>query len=105
LPKTAGIARATEVALPFDGTIEERVVDPMRAGALLRLAGWTQAPAYFGVDAKTGGLSKLALLPPPGVDFSAIGSTRIMARSADATEIPVSIVYPRNARRDGQAPL
>jgi prolyl oligopeptidase len=45
LPKTAGIARATEVALPFEGTIEERVVDPMRAGALVRLAGWTAAPA------------------------------------------------------------
>ena len=41
LPKSAGIARASEIALPFDGTVEERVADPMRAGVLLRIAGWT----------------------------------------------------------------
>jgi len=105
LPKTAGIARATDVALPFEGTIEERVVDPMRAGALLRLAGWTQSPTFFAVDPKTGRLTKLGLQPPSAVDFGGITSTRIVVRSADGTDVPVSIVYPKDVRRDGQAPL
>ena len=105
LPKSAGIARSSEIALPFDGTIEERVADPMRAGVLLRLAGWTQAPAYHRVEPRDGRLARLALLPPSAVDFSAIASTRLTVRSRDGTDVPVSIVYPRNVRRDGRAPL
>ena len=35
------LSRATEVRLPFEGSIEDSVIDPMRAGALVRLAGWT----------------------------------------------------------------
>jgi prolyl oligopeptidase len=105
LPKTAGIARATEVALPFEGTIEDRVTDPMRAGALIRLAGWTQAPAYYAVQPGNGKLARLTLQPPSRVDFSAIASTRIMVKSHDGVEVPVSIVYPRNVVHDGRAPL
>ena len=105
LPKTAGVARATEMALPFEGTIEERITDPMRAGALVRLASWTQAPAYFAVQPANGALTKLALQPPSRVDFSGIAATRIMAKSHDGVEVPVSIVYARNVARNGEAPL
>jgi prolyl oligopeptidase len=105
LPKTAGVARATEMALPFEGTIEERITDPMRAGALVRLASWRQAPAYFAVQPANGALTKLALQPPSRVDFSGIAATRIMAKSHDGVEVPVSIVYARNVARNGEAPL
>lgn len=105
LPKTAGIARAAEIALPFEGSIEERVTDPLRAGALLRLAGWTQSPAYYAVRPLDGALVKLALQPASHVDFGAIAATRMLVKSHDGVEVPVSIVYPRNVARDGRAPL
>jgi prolyl oligopeptidase len=105
LPKTAGVARATEIALPFEGTIEARVTDPMRAGALVRLAGWTHAPAYYAVQPGNGALVKLSLQPPSHVDFSGVEATRILVKSHDGVEVPVSIVYARSVTRNGEAPL
>ena len=105
LPKTAGIARGTDVHLPFAGSIEELDVDPLRPGALLRLAGWSQAPAYFTVDGKTGLVARATLLPPIAADWSGVTSTEIMVRSHDGVNVPLSIVYGRNAARDGSAPL
>ena len=49
--------------LPFRGAIEELVTDPLRAGALVRVAGWTEAPAYYSVDGKTGAFARTELLP------------------------------------------
>jgi prolyl oligopeptidase len=105
LPKTAGIARATELALPFEGTIEERVTDPMRAGALVRLASWTRAPAYYAVQPSNGALVKTSLQAPSRVDFSGVAATRIMVKSHDGVDVPVSIVYRRDVERNGEAPL
>lgn len=105
LPKTAGIARARAVTLPFSGAIQERVTDPLRQGALLRLAGWTEAPAYFAVDGKSGALARTALLPRARADFSGIASRQLRVKSQDGVEVPHTIVYPRNSVRDGGAPL
>lgn len=105
LPKTAGIARARVVTLPFPGAIQERVTDPLRQGALLRIAGWTEAPAYFAVDGKSGAVSKTALLPRSRADFSGIASRQLRVKSHDGVEVPLTIVYPRNTVRDGGAPL
>ena len=63
LPKVAGIARGSELKLPFRGSVEELVTDPLRAGALVRLAGWTEAPGYYDVDGKTGAIARTELLP------------------------------------------
>lgn len=103
LPKQAGIARARDVALPFPGAIQERVTDPLHAGALLRLSGWTEAPGYFAVDGKTGAIERTALLPPATADFSAITATQVRVRSHDGVEVPVSIVHAKEMRRDGTA--
>ncbi len=72
MPKTAGIARGTEVKLPFRGAVEELVTDPLRAGALVRLAGWTESPAYYVVDGKTGVRHAHDLLPRAVSDWSGI---------------------------------
>ena len=104
LPKQAGIARATEVRLPFEGSIGELVTDPVRSGALVRLASWTHSPAYYATQ-PGGTLARLSLQPPSQVDFSGIAATRILVKSHDGVEVPVSIVYPRNLPRDGHAPL
>ena len=103
LPKQAGVARSSEVKLPFPGAIQERVTDPLHAGALLRLSGWTEAPGYFAVDGKSGAIVRTALLPPSRADFSAITSTRVRVRSHDGVEVPVSLVHAKKLARDGSA--
>jgi prolyl oligopeptidase len=105
LPKVAGIARGSEIKLPFRGTVEELVTDPLRAGALVRLAGWTEAPGYFSVDGKTGAMARTDLQPNTGADWTGIVATELMVKSHDGVDVPLTIVSPKNAARDGTAPL
>ncbi len=105
LPKVAGIARGTVVKLPYRGGVEEIATDPLRAGALIRLASWTQAPAYYSVDGKSGEVVRTELLPRAGSDWSGIATMDVMVSSHDGVDVPVTIVYPKNAARDGSAPL
>jgi prolyl oligopeptidase len=105
LPKTAGVAREGNIALPFAGAIQERVTDPVRPGALLRLAGWTEPPAYYAVDGKTGALAKTALMPTSLADFSAMTTTRVRVRSHDGILVPLTLVHRRGQPRNGEAPL
>jgi prolyl oligopeptidase len=105
LPKTAGIARGTELKLPYRGAIEELVTDPLRGGALVRLAGWTEAPGYYSVDGRSGAVARTGLLPRAGGDWSGIVATDVMVKSHDGVEVPVTIVSPKNVTRDGSAPM
>jgi prolyl oligopeptidase len=105
LPKVAGIARGSEIRLPFRGAIEEVVTDPLRAGALVRLAGWTESPGYYSVDGKSGAVTRTELQPRNGADWSGIATTETMVKSHDGVEVPLTIIAPRNAARDGTAPL
>jgi len=105
LPKTAGVARGTDVVLPLAGTIHEIAVDPVRPGALLRMSGWTQSPALYAVDGKSGAVSRTALIPPSRADFSRIAASLVRVKSHDGVDVPLSIVYAKDAPRDGRAPL
>jgi prolyl oligopeptidase len=105
LPKTAGIARGAVVQLPTAGSIEELATDPLRPGALVRLSGLTDPPSYLAIDGKTGEAAHSTLLPPARADWSAVTSAEVMVHSQDGANVPLSIVYGRNAARDGSAPL
>jgi prolyl oligopeptidase len=105
LPKTAGIARGTELKLPYRGAIEELVTDPQRAGALVRLASWTEAPGYYSVDGKTGALARTGLLPRSTSDWSGVVVTDVTVASHDGAEVPLTIISAKKVARDGSAPL
>jgi prolyl oligopeptidase len=105
LPKSAGIARGAAVRLPIRGAIDELDADPLRAGALVRLSGWTVPPGYFAIDGKTGAVIRTDLLRPAGADWGEITSTETTVKSHDGTDVPVSLVYPKSVARDGSAPL
>jgi len=105
LPKTAGVARTTSIALPFAGSAQELVADPLRPGALVRLAGWIDAPGYYAIAPKTGAVARTALLPRSPVDFGGARVTRVRVASHDGVEVPLTIVSPPGAREDGTAPV
>ena len=105
LPKAAGIARGSVVPLPYRGAIEELVTDPMRAGAMLKIVGWTTAPAWLGVDGKTGIVTGTDWLPPAGVEWSGVTSKQVMIKSHDGVDVPVTLIFPKAVALDGGAPL
>lgn len=91
------------VKLPFEGAIEEWTTDPLHAGALIKLSGWTEAPGYYLVDGRSGLASRTTLLPPGGSEFAGVVATQARVRSHDGVEVPVSIVMAKNLVRDGRA--
>jgi len=92
-----------EVRLPFAGAIGERITNPLHAGALLRMEGWTEPPGYFAVDAKSGAVTRTPLLPAARADFSGVTSSEVRVRSHDGVEVPLSLVHAKGALRDGRA--
>ena len=101
--KAVAGARTGGLELPFAGAIEELVTNPLHPNALLRLAGWTEAPGYFAVDGRTGAVTRTPLLPPAHADLRGVATVQVRVRSHDGVEVPVSIVYAKGSLRDGRA--
>jgi prolyl oligopeptidase len=92
------------VRLPFDLAIREIVTHPKRAGAILRLEGWTEAPRYVNIEERSANVVPLPLLPKSAVDFSAIDEVRLMVTAKDGVKVPVSLIYKKGTRLDGNNP-
>ena len=105
LPKHAGVARATAIKLPFAGAITDLVVDPLHAGALVGLEGWTEPPGYFVVAPATGALARTPILPRSPVSLGDLAVTRVRVASHDGVLVPLTIVAPRSRARNGTAPV
>lgn len=102
----AGVSRLTRVPLcgcepeplqlPFDGTVRES--NNLGKGEwLIRMEGWTQpAQTYIvksGTDPRLVGLQPLSKL-----DVSGLSSERVMVKSHDGVEVPLSIVSPEGPK-------
>ncbi|HEY7352081.1 MAG TPA: prolyl oligopeptidase family serine peptidase [Terriglobales bacterium] len=98
-----GGGSAEPVKLPFDGAIQSLVANPTLPGAWLNLVGWTKPPLWYVLDAK-GNVEDTHIVPPSPVDFSAIVSEEVKAKSADGTMVPLSIVHRRDIKMDGSSP-
>jgi prolyl oligopeptidase len=99
-----GQTAAVPVKLPFDGSVEGSFIDINMNGALLRLAGWTEAPQWYSYDPATDKLTNTNLEPLNPTDFSNITSVEVTAPGADGTPIPLSIIYRKNLPMNGQNP-
>jgi prolyl oligopeptidase len=89
---------------PFDTAIAQLVASPRRAGAVLRLDGWVQAPSVMEVDARSGELRDTQLQPAPAADFSGIDEVRLYANAADGVKVPVTLLYRKSTRLTGDNP-
>ena len=99
-----GKATATPLALPFAGAVEGFSTDIEHDGALLRLAGWTEAPQWYAYDPAANKLTNTEVEPLNPTDFSAITSVEVTAPGADGTPVPLSIIYKKDLPLNGQNP-
>jgi prolyl oligopeptidase len=99
-----GSAKTESVKLPFEGAIQSLVTNPTQPGAWMELVGWTKSPLWYSLDAKSMKLADTHIVPPSPVDFSAITSEEVKAKSADGTMVPLSIIHRKDMRMDGSNP-
>jgi prolyl oligopeptidase len=99
-----GQTAATPLGLPFAGAVEGFSADVSQNGALMRLAGWTEPPQWYAYDPANDKLTNTRLEPLNPTDFSGITSVEVTAPAADGTMVPLSIVYRKDLKMDGQNP-
>ena len=99
-----GQTTATPVKLPFDGSIEGFFADVQQTTVLIRFAGWTEAPQWYSYDSTADTLTNTHIEELNPTDFSGITSVEVTAPGADGTPIPLSIVYKKDLKMDGQNP-
>jgi prolyl oligopeptidase len=95
--------RFDELKLPFEGTVTAFNASSASDGVFLRLEGWTRSPVIYRVD-RDGRATDTGLQPPVAIDMSGVVAERVMVRSHDGVEVPLSILSRRDARRDGSHP-
>jgi len=83
------------IRLKFDLAVRQLIADPSVPGAVLRLEGWTEAPSYAIVEAKTANIRDTGLLPKSPVNFDEYDDVRLFARAADGQRIPISMIYKK----------
>jgi prolyl oligopeptidase len=89
--------------LPPVSSVGEPIV--WKDGILVSAASYTTPRTVYRFTPKTRKLERIEELSPrPPVDLSRFEVRREFAKSKDGTQIPLNIVWPRNARRDGSVP-
>ena len=99
-----GQTASREVSLPFPGAVEGFSTDIEHPGALIRFAGWTEAPQWYNYDPASDSVTNTNIEPLNPTDFSNITSVEVTAPAADGTPVPLSIVYRKDLKLDGQNP-
>ncbi|MFI4977021.1 MAG: prolyl oligopeptidase family serine peptidase [Caulobacterales bacterium] len=94
----------SRLKLPFEGSVAALSADPLQDGCWFVLDSWVKPPVVcFGAPDGTVTITDLA--PPTPIDVSNYESREVMVTARDGTRVPLSIIYARNLKRDGSAPL
>lgn len=106
LRRLAPDGAVTNIQLPFAGSIDRDsfYADTNHDGAWFLLQGWVRPPVACHV-APDGTVTQTDIAPPPPLDLSPYTSEEVFAPARDGTKIPLSVVYRKGLKRDGQAPL
>jgi prolyl oligopeptidase len=96
IPLSGGAAE--EVDLPIKGNIAELVTDPLRAGAVVSVSGWTAPPTLYRFDSKSKTFSALPSGARPDIDLTRYATHDLRARAKDGVEVPLSVVSAAGQR-------
>ncbi|MDE2235704.1 MAG: S9 family peptidase [Gammaproteobacteria bacterium] len=103
LPYSGGPAE--NLTLPFEGTAQVASSDQRVAGVLLAMASWARAPRIYSYDPGTGKIVNTGLQPlGPNDNPTDIVSEEVKVKSWDGVMVPLSIVYKRGLKMDGNNP-
>jgi prolyl oligopeptidase len=94
----------TEIALPFDGWIDELTADPARDGVLFEAEGWTHPAAYYSYVPGKNAVVADALAMETNADYAGIVADEVEATSADGARVPLSILHRADVAHDGARP-
>ncbi|MDE8345535.1 MAG: prolyl oligopeptidase family serine peptidase, partial [Acidocella sp.] len=96
----------TKIDLPFAGAIDPETfyADTLHDGAWFFLEGWVHPTVVCYVGAN-GIVTQTDIAPKPPIDTSPYTSLETAVTARDGVKIPLSIIYPRNFKRDGSAPV
>jgi prolyl oligopeptidase len=96
--------KVTQIALPFQGSIDSLYADTLHDGAWFLLQGWVRPSVvcYVGPDA---GVIETDIAPKPPIDVAPYVAEETFATAADGVRVPLSIVYRKGLVLDGRAPL
>jgi prolyl oligopeptidase len=98
------VSQRAELPLPVNGTVVAVATEDRRPGATVVMEGWTTPPLAYTYSPLTHGFADTGLQLRSPVDMSAITSKEVLARSADGTMVPLSILYQKDIAMDGSNP-
>lgn len=90
--------------LPITGTVGEVVADVRRPGITVLMEGWTTPKTIYAYSPGSKSFADTGLQIRSTVDMSAITSKEVLAKSADGTMIPLSILFRKDLSMDGSHP-
>ena len=92
------------LSLPITGTVGEVVADVRRPGITVLMEGWTTPKTIYAYSPASKSFADTGLQIRSTVDMSAITSKEVLAKSADGTMIPLSILFRKDLPMDGSHP-
>ncbi|HEX3913957.1 MAG TPA: prolyl oligopeptidase family serine peptidase [Steroidobacteraceae bacterium] len=94
----AGSAAIEQIALPFQGHVDEAFTDPRAAGITLSLSSWVTPPTEFAYHPAHKTFSDLNVGARGDFASSDHVVSDLQAKAADGTEVPLSLVQPKGAK-------
>jgi prolyl oligopeptidase len=97
-------SKPQKMALPISGTVDGGDADVRRPGVVLAMEGWTTPRLVYAYSPVGKSFGDTGLQPKSPVDMSGITSEEVLAKSADGTMVPLSILYRKGMAMDGTNP-
>jgi len=91
--------RVTELALPFNGSINGVSADPDRPGALVGMDGWTHPYVHYRYDPASARFSDMGVDIAPPIDQSRYSVIETQAKAKDGTMVPLSVIVPAGPKK------
>lgn len=99
-----GPAGKAELKLPISGTVGDVTTDVQRSGAIVTMAGWTTPRLVYAYSPESRNFADTKLQPRNPLDMSGIVAKEVLAKSADGTMVPLSILCRKDLQADGSHP-
>src|SRR5450631_54105 len=94
----AGTTDVEEVALPFEGHIDEAFSDPRFPGAAIKLSSWVVPPSMYAYRPADKSFSDLKIGAQGDISSSNYVIGDLNAKARDGVNVPLSLVQPKDAK-------